>query len=117
MPPHVKTAFEGPNGIYKGISKGKIWIDHSTTDLEQTREMETKVREEKGAALIEAPISGGMEALKKGQMTVYVATDDKQNYTNVRPLLEASFQRIIYTGPLGTALIPKVLSNMVSCSW
>ncbi len=33
----------------------------------------------------------------------------------MRPLFEASYQTILYTGKLGTALIPKVLSNMLCC--
>ena len=37
MPPDVKTAFEGEDGILAGLTKGKIWIDHSTTDFEQTQ--------------------------------------------------------------------------------
>ena len=30
-------------------------------------------------------------------------------------MMEASYQTVIYTGKLGTALIPKVLSNMLTC--
>jgi 3-hydroxyisobutyrate dehydrogenase-like beta-hydroxyacid dehydrogenase len=37
MPPDVKSAFEGEEGILAGLTKGKIWIDHSTTDFEQTQ--------------------------------------------------------------------------------
>ena len=34
-PPDVLKAFEGEDGFLAGLSKGKIWIDHSTTDFEQ----------------------------------------------------------------------------------
>ena len=51
-----------------------MWIDHSTTDHEQNKvftEALTKI----GGSLLEAPITGGLEALKKGQMAVWVAGD------------------------------------------
>ena len=35
-PGNVKEAVEGPDGILAGLDKDKVWIDHSTTDFEQT---------------------------------------------------------------------------------
>ena len=35
------------------------------------------------------------------------------SYLSVRPILEASYSTAQYTGGLGTAMIPKVLSNML----
>ena len=32
----MKAAAEGPDGILAALTKDKIWIDHSTTDFEQT---------------------------------------------------------------------------------
>ena len=45
MPPDVKQAFEGESGILAGLGTGKIWIDHSTTDFEQTQIFNDKVPE------------------------------------------------------------------------
>ena len=36
-PPNVKAAAEGPDGILAGLTKDKVWIDHSTTDCDQTK--------------------------------------------------------------------------------
>jgi 3-hydroxyisobutyrate dehydrogenase-like beta-hydroxyacid dehydrogenase len=44
-PPDVLKAFEGEDGFLAGLSKGKIWIDHSTTDYEQNENMNEKVFE------------------------------------------------------------------------
>jgi len=110
-PPHVKQVFEGPDGLLAGLEKGKIWIDHSTTDHEQNKVF-TEQLTEKGAGLLECPITGGLEALKKGQMAVWVA-GNKDDYLKVKNILEASYSTVQYTGGLGTAMIPKVLSNML----
>ena len=66
--------FEGENGLYEGLSEGKIWVDHSTTDYEQMMQFNDLVKNKK-AHVMEAPITGGLEALKKGQMTVFMAGD------------------------------------------
>ncbi|XP_066929206.1 2-hydroxy-3-oxopropionate reductase-like [Clytia hemisphaerica] len=110
-PVHIKQAFEGPDGMLAGMSPGKIWIDHSTTDFKQTEE-QTKVLEEKQCYLLESPITGGLEALRKGQMTVLVA-GNKDAFDHTYDLQNASYQTVLYTGGAGSALIPKVISNML----
>jgi len=110
-PPHVKQVFEGPNGLLAGMGPGKVWIDHSTTDHEQNKVFTAELTK-KGGELLECPITGGLEALKKGQMAVWVA-GNKSAYLDVKPVLDASYNSVMYTGALGTAMIPKVLSNML----
>jgi len=110
-PPHVKQMFEGDDGLLAGMSEGKIWIDHSTTDHEQNKVFTAQL-EAKGSHLLECPITGGLEALKKGQMAVWVG-GPKDAFLSVEPILNASYSSVMYTGGLGTAMIPKVLSNML----
>ena len=71
-PANVKAVFEGEDGLLEGLSEGKIWVDHSTTDYEQMMQFNELVKG-KNASVMEAPITGGLEALKKGQMTVFMA--------------------------------------------
>ena len=44
-------------------------------------------------------------------MAVWVG-GDKEAYTKVRPVLDASYSSVMYTGGLGTAMIPKVNRNI-----
>ena len=101
----------GPDGILAGLQNGGIWIDHSTTDYEQNKMFEEEAAK-KGGHVLECPITGGLEALKKGQMAVWVA-GDVEAYKKAKPILDASYTTVMYTGILGTAMIPKVLSNML----
>ena len=87
--------FEGATGLLAGMAEGKVsvsnlknsisprvshrhayqvWIDHSTTDHEQNKVF-AEALSKSGGSLLEAPITGGLEALKKGQMAVWVAGD------------------------------------------
>lgn len=112
-PPDVKDCFEGPDGLLAGLSKNSVWIDHSTTDYGQNLAFDEAVKE-KGAHLLEAPITGGLDALKRGQMAVWVA-GEKDVYTYTKPVFDASYSTVMYTGGIGTAMIPKVVSNMLCC--
>ena len=110
-PPDVLKAATGPDGILEGLKNGGIWIDHSTTDYEQNLMFED-IASKKDAHILECPITGGLEALKKGQMAVWVA-GDVEAYKKSKGVLDASYTTVLYTGKLGTAMIPKVLSNML----
>ena len=60
-PEHVTAAFlSGDDGILAGMRPGSIWIEHSTTDFENTNRIKELV-EEKGGSAIEAPLTGGMQ--------------------------------------------------------
>ena len=39
MPKHVKEVFAGTSGILSGLCSEKIWIDHSTTDYNQVKQL------------------------------------------------------------------------------
>lgn len=95
-PPNVLEAAMGPNGILEGLKENGIWIDHSTTDYEQNIMFE-EIASKKGAHVLECPITGGLEALKKGQMAVWVAGNEDA-YKRARPVLDASYTTVLYTG-------------------
>ena len=105
MPPHVKAAFEGRDGILQGLTEGKVWIDHSTTDYNQMMEFNEMVKA-KGAYAIEAPITGGLAALKKGQMTVLLAGDETQTRIVRVTLIVVIHDWIFHRKRIGQALRP-----------
>lgn len=113
-PNHVKAVAEGSDGLLKNFPAGKVWIDHSTTEYEQTVEYMAEV-EGKGGYMLESPITGGLDALRKGQMVAYVG--GRKDVTDaMMPVLEASYMTVFYVGPtVGTAMVIKVVSNMLCC--
>lgn len=38
-PPHVRKVLKGEDGVLAGLRSGGVWIDHSTTDYQQTLEL------------------------------------------------------------------------------
>ena len=93
------------------MKPGAVWIDHSTTDYGQNKFF-TEQAAKKEAHVLECPITGGLHALQKGQMAVWVA-GEKNIFESVKPVLDASYSTVLYTGGVGSAMIPKVVSNML----
>ena len=73
-PEHVSAAFECEGGILEGFRQGTVWVDHSTTDFENTLRVKDLV-EERGGHAVEAPLTGGMQILREGNMVTLVGAD------------------------------------------
>jgi 3-hydroxyisobutyrate dehydrogenase len=63
-----------------------------------------------GCALLDAPVSGGVEAARAGRLTVLVGGDEKA-LERVRPVLDALAATVLHVGECGAASICKVLHN------
>jgi 3-hydroxyisobutyrate dehydrogenase-like beta-hydroxyacid dehydrogenase len=62
---------DGPDGLLAGLTPGKFYIDMSTVSPEASRALAAKVRE-KGADMIDAPVSGSVITLQQGKLSVMV---------------------------------------------
>ena len=59
---------DGPNGIVEGLGPGKIWVDMSTASPAVSRALAVRVRE-KGADLVDAPVSGSVVTVQQGKLS------------------------------------------------
>ena len=112
IPSDVRQVMTGQDGVLSGLQPGGVWIDHSTTDYYQTLELAEEA-EVKGIRVLEAPLTGGLTLLKQGKMTVLVG-GDRELYEQCLPILKLSGKNVLYLGPLGTATITKIVSNMLA---
>ena len=69
--------------------------------------------EASGSRLLEAPVTGGVHLAASGRITVLVG-GDPDVYQAHLPVFEALGGRIFHTGPLGSASVIKVITNMLA---
>ena len=100
------------NGILKNISKGKIWIEMSTTDQKDIIKF-GKLVKEKGATPLEAPVSGGCHRAATGNIAIFVG-GERTAFDIVLPILTCMGKKILYVGELGSASILKVITNYLA---
>src|ERR1700684_608321 len=106
----IQAVTEGPDGLLAGLSAGKIFIDMSTVAPSVSRGLAAKVRE-KGADMVDSPVSGSVITLQEGKLSVMVG-GRKETFENVKPLLEDVGPRVTHVGPNGLALSMKIAINL-----
>src|SRR6202022_1742972 len=106
----LKAVADGPDGFLAGLSAGKILIDMSTVSPSASRALASKVRE-KGADMVDAPVSGSVTTLQQGKLSVMVA-GRKETFDKIKPLLLDIGPKVTYVGDNGLALAMKIASNL-----
>lgn len=102
---------EAPDGVLAGLTAGKIWLEMSTTDHAEIRRLATLV-EQRGAAALDCPVSGGCHRAATGNISIF-AGGERSTFERALPLLQILGQRILHTGPVGSASQLKVLTNFL----
>ena len=100
----------GPNGILAGLGPGKTYIDMSTVSPSKSRELAAKATE-KGARMLDAPVSGSVITLEQGKLSLMVG-GDQSIFERVKPILLAIGPRADYVGKNGQAVLMKIAVNL-----
>jgi 3-hydroxyisobutyrate dehydrogenase-like beta-hydroxyacid dehydrogenase len=100
----------GPDGIIAGLSAGKVLIDMSTVSPGISKSLAAKVRE-KGADMVDAPVSGSVITLQQGKLSVMVG-GSKETFERVKPLLLDVGPKVTHVGDNGLALVMKIATNL-----
>jgi len=100
----------GPDGILAGLGPGKVYIDMSTVSPAFSRELAAQVAA-RGAAMLDAPVSGSVSTLEAGQLSIMVGGDPAV-FERVRPILQDIGPTITYIGPNGMAVAMKIAVNL-----
>ena len=89
---------------------GAVWIDHSTTSAQASREVAVEVAAV-GAQFLDAPVSGGVDGARNGTLTVMVGGDDAA-FATAEPVVAAYGARIVLMGPSGAGQITKMTNQI-----
>lgn len=106
----LQAVTEGPEGILAGLGPGKIYIDMSTASPAFSRAL-AKQATEKGASMLDAPVSGSVVTLEEGRLSV-MAAGDPQVFAQVKPILEKIGPKVNYVGANGLAVTMKIATNL-----
>ncbi len=106
----ITSVTEGPDGLLAALSKGKIFVDISTVSPSVSRALAAKVRE-KGADMVDSPVSGSVITLQEGKLSVMVG-GRRETFERVKPLLLDIGPKVTYVGDNGLALAMKIAVNL-----
>jgi 3-hydroxyisobutyrate dehydrogenase len=111
-PPEMERVCFGPRGILETITSGTLYLDHTTNSPMLVRRTEAALAAN-GVAMLDAPVSGGMEGAQTRDLLVMVG-GDRAVFDRARPLLDAIAKRVLYTGAIGAGCIAKIMHNCAS---
>ena len=111
-PQICSEVMEAADGVLAGISKGKIWLEMSTTDEAEIRRIGALVKE-KGAMPVDCPVSGGCHRADTGNISIFAGCT-RETFEIVLPILTTMGRRILHTGGLGSASTLKVMTNYLA---
>jgi 3-hydroxyisobutyrate dehydrogenase len=111
--PDVEQVLFGPDGAAQGLEPGSLVIDCSTISPAVTRDLAARIAE-RGAAMIDAPVSGGSEGAQKGTLTIMVG-GEVTDVERARPVLEAMGSSVTHMGPVGAGQATKAVNQTILC--
>ena len=107
----AEAVIVGKGGIIDGADKGDIVLCMSTIDPIAAKRMHG-VLAERGVAMIDAPVSGGVPRAHSGELSAIVG-GDKETVEACRPALAAMATNIFHMGGIGQGLAMKLVNNML----
>ncbi|MEV6634789.1 NAD(P)-dependent oxidoreductase [Actinoplanes sp. NPDC051470] len=108
----VEAVVLGDDGVLAHAREGQIVVDLSTAAPDSTVRIHALLAE-RGAAYLDAGISGGAAAAEKGALTLMVGGDDEPLAT-ARPVLDLFAGHIFHCGPSGSGHTVKLLNNFLN---
>ncbi len=110
FPQDVRQVYFGAEGIFKGIKKGAITIDMTTSEPTLAQEIYEEGKK-MGVHCLDAPVSGGDVGAREGTLAIMVG-GDKEIYEEILPLFQLMGKNIAYMGKAGAGQHTK-MSNQI----
>jgi len=111
----LEDVASGPNGILAGLGEGKVWVDVSTVSPQVSRDLAERVRE-RGAAMLDAPVSGGAAGARARTLTVMYAGSPEACAAAEPVLAGLSDRRYRVGDEPGMAQALKLANNFLSAT-
>jgi 2-hydroxy-3-oxopropionate reductase len=110
-PPEVEEVVAGEGGLLEGTGEGSLIVDMSTSSPVLAREL-ARIAHERGAGMLDAPVSGGDVGAKEGTLSIMVGGDE-EDFERTRPLLEVMGGTVVHVGPSGAGQVVKACNQIV----
>jgi len=116
---HVFTCLPSPvvsekvlRQILETLKPGSTWLENSTNGRDEMIRL-SKMADAKGVKTLECPVTGGVHLAARGEITVLVG-GESELFEFHRKALQSIGKKIFHMGPVGSAAIIKVITNMLA---
>ncbi|CAM3986633.1 3-hydroxyisobutyrate dehydrogenase [Bordetella tumbae] len=107
---HVEALYLGQD-LLGAIDPSALVIECSTIAPNSARKVATAAQE-RGLAMIDAPVSGGTAGAAAGTLT-FIVGGEADDLARAMPVLQAMGKNIFHAGPAGAGQVAKICNNML----
>src|SRR5213596_3370636 len=110
--PDVERVLTGPNGVLSGLQSTAVVIDMSSISPAAAERLATLVAE-KGASMLDAPVSGGEIGAINASLSIMVGGEEA-TFHRMKPILDVmgNKERVVYIGRSGAGQICKICNQV-----
>jgi 3-hydroxyisobutyrate dehydrogenase len=106
----LREVMLGKDGVFAGVSKGAIVVDHTTASAEIARELHAEAKT-RGFDFIDAPVSGGQAGAENGVLTVMCGGDEGP-FAQAEKVIAAYARACNLMGPSGSGQLAKMVNQI-----
>ncbi|QND64736.1 NAD(P)-dependent oxidoreductase [Mesorhizobium loti] len=106
----LRSVTTGPEGAFKSMKKGSVFIDNTTASAEVAREL-AAAAQAGGFSFLDAPVSGGQAGAENGVLTVMVG-GEQDAFDRARPVIDAFARMVGLMGSAGAGQLTKMINQI-----
>ena len=106
----VRSVVYGDNGVFAGMKKGAILVDHTTASATVAREIFQKAKDQ-GIGFIDAPVSGGQAGAVNGQLGI-MCGGEPATFDKAKPILDTYAKMCALIGGPGAGQLTKMVNQI-----
>ncbi|MHB0867932.1 MAG: NAD(P)-dependent oxidoreductase [Chloroflexota bacterium] len=110
-PAAVEAVYLGPRGLFEGARDGQLFVDLSSVTPSLSRMLADRFRE-KGAIVLDAPVSGGTTGARDGTLAVMIG-GEAEAVAQAKRVLGAIADKFFHVGPVGAGSTIKILNQLM----
>ena len=109
--PDVEQVVLGTDGLIDGVRFGTLLVDMSTINPLVSRKLGDAMAA-RGAAMLDAPVSGGEKGAVDGALSIMVGGENS-DVERARPLFDVMGRTVTHMGPLGSGGFTKLANQII----
>ena len=106
----LRQVCTGEDGAFAGMTKGAIFVDHTTVSAQVTREL-SQVARNAGFGFVDAPVSGGQAGAENGQLSI-MCGGSPEDYAAAEPVMAAYARICRRMGDSGAGQLTKMCNQI-----
>ncbi len=106
----LRAVCQGVDGAFAGMTKGAVFVDHTTVSAQVTREM-AAAAQALGLGFVDAPVSGGQAGAVNGALSV-MCGGDPATYDRAEPVIAAYARVCRRIGDTGAGQLAKMMNQI-----